>query len=178
MFYDYEYMNNVRIKIWQNEIPIGQCETIKTIRRQYKINVQKIDTDSMVIELKIPSNNSNYGMLGVKYKCDTSGTNILIKVNKYEEELYEDNMSIAPDIVHKGIPEDYVMGILKSIDNNRNKLLRCGTYEFCIGAHGEVGSSEKIFYILTNIILILLCRQEIEKDAVEEIISSQIYHVL
>ena len=174
MLYDYQYENDVRIKIWLDELPIQECERTNIVKREYQAGVQDLKDRQIVVELKIPRNISNYGMLGVRYRNTSITVNIQINLSKYDEEIYEESISINPDIVHKGIPEEYVSGIIRSIEQNNGMLLKSGHYEFNVGAHGEVGSSERIFFVLTNIILKLLLEQEISKDVVGQLINAEI----
>lgn len=110
------------------------------------------------------------------YEFDNDGgksnTEIVININDYEEELYLDNISLRTDIVHKDIPEDYAGAMLKRIENEQS-LLRTGKYEFYIGAHGEVGLSEKIFSIITGVLLKLIGKQ-FSKEHVGKVIKTEI----
>lgn len=175
MIYDFQYTNNVRIKIWENENLMCKCKKINVISKNYSAGIQKAKDREIIVEIQLPKNNSNYGLLGVKYQSNMEQAEVIIDVSEYEEEQYMDNIAIKPDIVHKGIPDDYVNGIIRNIENNKGTLLKCGKYEFCYGAHGEVGSSEKIFYILTNIVLELIFEQDIKKENVEKIINKICY---
>ena len=175
MTYEYQYKNGIRIKIWIDEMPIQECNRTNIIEREYKADAQEINDGQIVVELKIPRNISNYGMLGMRYQNDLNTAHVLINISKYDGEIYEKSISIKPDIVHKGIPEDYVNGIIRSFEKNKGNQLKCGRYEFNVGAHGEVGSSEKIFNILTNIVLKILLEKEISEDVMKEILSDEIW---
>lgn len=175
MIYDFKYKNDVRIKIWENESPICECKTINKITNRYSANIQKAEDKIIVVEIQLPKNNSNYGLLGTKYRSNQDIADIVVDVSEYETEQYIDNIAIKPDIVHKGIPNDYINGIIRNIEKNKELLLKCGKYEFCYGAHGEVGSSEKIFYLLTGIVLELISEQDINKESVEKIINKMCF---
>lgn len=174
MLKEYQYANGIKIKIWLDELPIQECELITIIESEYQAESQDLQNKQIVVELKIPRNISNYGMLGVKYRNNATLANVQIYVSKYDEEIYAENIAIKPDVVHKGIPKNYVNGIINSIELNNGMLLKNGYYEFHVGAHGEVGSSEKIFFILTNIILKLLSKKDFTKDTIEKIIKEEL----
>ena len=105
MLYEYQFENSVRIKIWVDELPIKECSRTKLVKRAYQVDAQGLKDRQIVVELKIPRNISNYGMLGVKYRKCSIMADVRIKVSKYDEDMYEKSISIKPDIVHKGIPE-------------------------------------------------------------------------
>jgi len=112
-------------------------------------------------------------MLGLTYCEDLYNADISIHISDFESEIYTESIAIQPDIIHKGIPEDYIQGILDSVKKNQN-LLKGGKYSFCVGAHGEVGSSEKIFYILTSLLLKLLDKDISDMCVIEKYISDEL----
>lgn len=88
---------------------------------------------------------------------------------------YLESIAIMPDYVHEGIPEYYLGAIEKSLENFfERKLIHSDLYEFSVGAHGEVGSSEMIFMVTANILLELLNENEYTKDKVKKIIQKQL----
>lgn len=173
MIYYYEYVNNIKLKIWVDELPIQECQNIKFIKKKYKADTSTLNNMQLTIELQIPRNVNSYGMLGVKYQNNLSDAKVIINVSEYEEKLYRDNISIEPDIVHQGIPEEYVNGIINSVERNQNDLLKSGTYKFNVGAHGEIGSSEHFFEVLSNILLKLLNINNFNSDIIKEILNNE-----
>lgn len=177
MLYDYKYDNGVRVKIWKNERPFEKCKVQKKIVKKLQRDYLKTENEQemiLIVELKLPGNHNNYGMLGFEYRKGVDETNIIINVNDYKGELYEANISVMPDIVHKGIPEDYVDGIIKSVEDIRKETMKCGTYNFNIGAHGEVGSSQNMFYVITNILFRILDVDLIDDSIINKIILEEI----
>jgi len=175
MVYEYNYENGIEIKIWDDELPTQNCGVIKKIIKDFGGNGKCLDKNkSMAVELRMPKNVSNYAMLGVVYKKDDTECRIEIETNDYEEIEYTENIALNPDYIHMGIPEDYVAGIEKCFNINGEKTINDGIYKFCVGAHGEVGSSILSFAITCNILIKLLITEIISKDKVEEIIKSEI----
>ena len=175
MKYSYTYKSGLKIRIWVNELPMKTINGIFIVDKKYAAEQNQLQPDDkqIVLELSIPRNVSNYGMLGLKYQATHTYANISINVNHYEEDIYEEAMTIQPDIVHKGIQEEYVYGILNGIE--KNKLLKSGLYDFNMGAHSEVGSSENIFEIMTTVLLKLLDENNFNKDFVENIVKQAMY---
>ncbi|BCN32366.1 hypothetical protein [Anaeromicropila herbilytica] len=176
MIYEYNYDNGIQIKIWDDEIPKQQLCVIKNISKRLDGNGICLEQNkTMAVELRLPRNISNYAMLGLVYENNTISTNIEIEINDYEEIEYVENIALKTDYIHMGIPEDYVNGIEKSINKlNNEELISNGNYKFCVGAHGEVGSSTISFMIVCSILLKLLLLENITKEKVREIIESEI----
>jgi hypothetical protein len=172
MLYDYKYDNGVRVKIWVDDIPLQQNIIVKTISKKYSDALVCFDSNkNLAVELCLPKNCSNYAMLGVIYTAKSQEANVRIGLSDYEAKEYLENIALKSDCVHEGIPEYYLGAIEKSIDNfYERKLLHNGLYEFSVGAHGEVGSSEMIFMVTANILLELISGNEYTKENVEKII--------
>lgn len=175
MIYMFSYNNGVKIKIWIDEFPECTYRDIDIFYKCYQTN--KLSTNKfkkVAIELQIPINISNYCMLGIRFKDNTRNAEIIIHTSNYKEDIYHNNLGINPDIIHKGIPSEYVSGIVECFDKNNNLgLLEQGYYEFIIGAHAEVGSSNYIFNKTTNILLKVLQEKTIDKSLIWNIIQSE-----
>ena len=177
MLYEYKYDNGVRVKIWKNERPFGNCKVQKQIVKRLQREHSKTEHKQemiVIVELMLPRNHNNYGMLGVEYRKGGDETNIIIDVNDCKGELYEANIAVMPDIVHKGIPAEYVDGIIKGVEGIRKETIKCGTYIFNIGAHGEVGSSQNMFYVITNILIKILDITLIDSSIIKKIILEEV----
>ncbi|MFA9379376.1 MAG: hypothetical protein ACERKZ_21920 [Lachnotalea sp.] len=180
MKYYYKYDNGIEIQIWEDEIPNQQTQLVNFIHKEYSGKIPILNKNKkLAVEFLLPKNISNYAMLGLIYEANNIlQTEIKIDISDYEEGEFENNIAMKPDYIHKGIPEDYVEGIEESIANiNERNLLPKGSYEFCVGAHGEVGSSEMSFMLTCNILLNLLSITEYTEEKVKEIIQNEIINI-
>ena len=171
----YIYDNNVKIKIWEDEFRTFDVKPIRVIEKEFDSNIEQIVSRSLlVIELYLPRNISNYGLLGVK--CEgNEGIKVEVDVFDFDTVEYIDNLGINSDYIHLGLPEDYVEGIFSGVEKLINLgLIRNGKYKFFIGAHGEVGSSINIFDYICRVLMKLFNENEINSDVVEKIIKDEL----
>jgi hypothetical protein len=172
MVKQYNYESGSKIRIWQDEFPPFDLRPIKTIEKEFHSTNENLEMSKlMVVELSLPKNVSNYAMLGVQYEiCEKA--KIEINVFDYDTIEFTDNLGLKPDYIQLGLPEDYIEGIFRGIDNLvKLGSLKKGKYRFFIGAHGEVGSSINMFDYICRVLVELLYEKEINKESVEKAIK-------
>lgn len=177
MIYRYEYDNYLKINIWVDEFPMASCKSTKTIEKIYEANGQTLGGDKlMALEIAIPRDACNYGLLGIRYHEKNQEAIAVIHTDDYGEEEYKDNISLIHDVVYKGIPEDYSIGIEQGLERvSSQHRLKCGGYEFIMGAHGEAGSCIAIFSVVCGMLLDLLYETDITKEKVLELFMKNLH---
>ena len=181
-------MNNIvyletskKIRYWFNELPPLQLTNdekhiFNIIKNtNYEPNNKEIN---FCIELFLPRNASNYGLLGFEYKY--SKENLLnIEIGYVlENEIYYKSELLPKSLneyTYSGINIDYLNAIIKSINENIYNYDIKGNLKINLGANCEIGSSNKIFYYITQNLLCILKnlidKEEISKEIIEEVIT-------
>ena len=157
-------------------MPFNNCGN-KVIEKSYELHKEGLNCDKEIaVEVRVDRDANNYGLLGVKYYKGKLGAKVIINIcdDDMPDNLYEENISLRPDIVHRGIPKEYATGIEKSFDMSYKKgILKCGIYKFGPGAYGEIGSSENIFFRLTNILLRVLYADNCDEKIIKQIVGEE-----
>ena len=167
--------NGIYINFWTGEMPFKNCDD-EVIEKSYESDKEGLNCDKEIaVEVRVNRDVNNYGLLGVKYYRVKSGARVIINIcDDMPDNLYKENISLRPDIVHRGIPKEYAIGIEKSFDMNCKKgILKCGIYKFSLGAYGEIGSSENIFFRLTNILLRVLYADNCDEKMIKQIVDEE-----
>lgn len=104
----------------------------------------------MAIEIILPRNASNYGLIGFEYipnKENQSNTSVRVCFNNKLNEFKSDSLAIPNDKVFFGISEEYSQSILDSAVETISEIggLPSGEIIFNLGAHAECGSSRAVF---------------------------------
>lgn len=180
-------MNNIiyleglkKIKYWFNEFPILKLKNYE----KHIFSIVKNDNFepknkeiNFSLELFIPQNASNYGLLGVEYKhsredklCIEIGYTLENEIC-YKSELLSESLN---EYTYSGINVDYLNSIIKSINENIDNYNMKGNLKINLVANCELGSSNKIFYYLTKNLLYILAnlieKEEISKEIIEDLI--------
>ncbi len=181
-------MNNIiyleelkKIKYWFNEFPMLKLKNyekhIFSIVKNTNFEPKNKEIN-FSLELFISQNISNYGLLGVDYKYSKEDKlhieigYILKNEICYKSELLPKSLN---DYTYSGINVDYLNSIIKSINENIDNYDMKGNLKINIGSNCELGSSNKVFYYLTQKLLYILAnlieKEEISKEIIEDLIS-------
>lgn len=159
--------NGLKVKVWVDDFPIES----KQMKGKYLSRAQKkmwINSKQLVVELFIPRDHNNYALLGIEFIPDNE-KQVKIKMSIENEGSHEYNTSIAPqiDTVTWGIFEEYKHGIMNSFNKFlKNGKLPSGTIYYNIFAQGEIGSSQNMFEMVSDILLSLLTVEHICESTV------------
>lgn len=181
-------MNNIiyleelkKIKYWFNEFPMLKLKNyekhIFSIVKNTNFEPKNKEIN-FSLELFIPQNASNYGLLGVEYKYSKEDK-LYIEIEYtlenetcYKSELLSNSLN---EYTYSGINVEYLNSIMKSINDNINNYNIKGNLKINLGANCELGSSNKVFYYLTQKLLYILAnlieKEEISKEIIEDLIS-------
>lgn len=168
-------------RLWINEIPdnttfIGDTTVTDDIKTSSK---NSWDKKSVVLELCLPRNNSNYALLGVEYhpKINDGKIEVQIEASEKENVIYEDSIAMFVKI-HIGILPEYAEAIRETLCNylTQNDFVPSGKLIIRIGAHCEVGSSRKLFSILTEAVMTLLSKDltQIQNDNIQKLVKEAV----
>lgn len=162
-----------KVRIWLRELPeelsYAPTQTIEpTLEAKSKI---PIGATKAAVEMLVPSaGRALYGLLGAQFVSDRSGQ-LIVKVALCEQTEKEVNWSLAAGIdrVMVGLPGEYASRILDGAVG-AGEILGSGVLSFNCAAHGEIGSSPRIFRQLASIVVRLLASQE-EALSEEELVA-------
>lgn len=178
-------LNNIGMhrkgRLWVNEIPnnttfIGDTITTDEIKTSCKNSWAR---KSVVLELCLPRNNSNYALLGVEYYPITNDGKIEVQIESSEKEniIYEDSMEMFVK-THIGIFPEYAESIRETLYNYLNKYecVPSGKLIIRVGAQSEGGSSRKLFSIMAEAVITLLSKDltHIEKDDIQKLVKEAV----
>jgi len=161
--------NYNRARIWLDEFPDWKLAKAHVFEhRQEASEMKETDARLAAIELFIPTGGrAYYGALGAEF-VPASEKQLVVQVliSLEEGQMIPDALASRNDTVHVGLPQEYLQGVLHGILNTSEiHLLGSGTLRFCRAASGSLGSSIKLFGILTALVIQLLL---LDKDAVSE----------
>jgi hypothetical protein len=94
---------------------------------------------------------SHYGLLGISYHpAESLKARIRIPRSNAEGPLFSNNIAWRLEVVRAGLPEEYVPGIVDGVRGAAHQIagLPAGVIVICAAAHGETGSSQKVFEFL------------------------------
>lgn len=158
-----------RARIWLDEIPDWNVAKNHVFEhRQEASEMKDTDARSAAIELFLPTGGrAYYGALGAEFVPASERQLVVqILISLEEGPMIPDALASRNDTVHVGLPQEYLQGVLHGILNTSERhLLGSGTLRFCCAASGSLGSSIKLFGILTALVIQLLL---LEKEAVSE----------
>lgn len=154
--------NYKKCRLWINELGNMPNEKEENVIESVipSNNKKQMRNTIMAIEIFLPRNTSNYGLVGFEYVQDKDNkSDLCVRVcfNKKLNELKNDSLAIPNDKVFFGISEEYSQSILDSAVDTINDIggLPSGEITFNLGAHAECGSSRAVFNKITRIIIIL-----------------------
>lgn len=180
-------MNNIiyleelkKIKYWFNELPVLELKNyekhIFNIVKNHNFEPKNKEIN-FSLELFIPQNASNYGLLGFEYKYSKENKLCIEIGYVLENEIYYKSELLSKSLnyyTYSGINVEYLNSIIKSINENIDNYHIKGTLKINLGANCEIGSSNKIFYYLTKNLLYILSnligKEEISKEIIEDLI--------
>ena len=167
--------NGVKANIWLNEeLVVGRCDSSKIIMEE---NTDLLaNSKKLIVELFIPRSHNNYALLGVDFLAHKDGKSIIKwDINCLKRERYNDAIALSVDTVFWGILDEYVEGIMESLDAHRKEhMLPSGIITYNISAHGEIGSSLDMFRRVNDILLSLLICDDISESLIAKIVQENI----
>ncbi|MGX9773204.1 hypothetical protein ACWYXN_06805 [Janthinobacterium aestuarii] len=151
-----------RARVWIDDIPssffypVGEINFLNNLKNKNLIFQNKM----VAIELFIPvGGRFLYGMLGCEtVKLKMQKLDLVVEASSNIGPKFKDALSSELESVWFGISPEYVEAIKKGAKSGIEKygvIENCGI-KFSCGAHGEIGSSEKIFERLAELCVIFL----------------------
>ena len=172
---------NIKGKIWIDELPDIIFNGDTTTKNEIKTSCKSLwDERSIVLELCLPRNNSNYALLGVEYYPIRKDEiiEVQIEVSKKKTVIYNSSIAMAIEKTYVGILPEYAEAINKTLSNY---LVSCecvpsGKLIFRIGAHGEIGSSKGLFSMMTKVVILLLTKNltDIKNEEIQKLVKEAI----
>lgn len=172
-----------KLKYWIGELPNIK---VNELEMKYSLDTQcnkKTKPIKFALELSLHRHASSYGLIMVDYTPKEGESNLDIILNYVQENKWkysESMLSEYKDTIFKGILEEYVdyvkRGVTQFISNN--KCLQGGKF-YIDGANCEVGSSPKLFEILTLMVMEIVSNiDNSEDEQLEDIIKNSFYSSL
>jgi hypothetical protein len=166
-------------RLWVNECPEMKSKIIDIMERSINgVGGISYGGKSIVLELLLPRNASNYALLGATYTpSDSNELNVKINVGISDDEVLKDNLAFKSDEVHIGIPAEYASMILDSaVDTLKDFKISAGTLSFNTGAHGYTGSSKMIFSRVTKILVKLIFKDiiKLSEEELKELVALEL----
>lgn len=152
-----------RARAWMGEVPplplpIGRSHLVE--KRMALSDQERHSSSAAAIEVFIPSGGRfAYGLLGADYTSSKPGE-LLVQVAAATrgQDITEWSLARGLDLVRNGIPEWAAAEILSAtFKYTGTQALGSGRLRFAFGAHGEMGSSKRIFQALSKSVITLLC---------------------
>lgn len=150
---------NICVRLQKNENLVLQ--NVEILQSELKATDTKVPAINAVsVELQLPQDADYYGLLGAEFIADESENTLTIEVcynHKQAHKPYYNNLSLTKEMVFVGLQKEYAAAVLCAAvqyfqKNNTYK----GKLRFSMAAHCLVGSSEKMFSNLTQLLLRLL----------------------
>jgi len=166
-------------RLWINDFPEIKIKTIDTIQKTVE-GVEDISkcSKSVVLELLLPRNASNYALLGVTYTpLNSKKLDIVINVGTADDVVLKDNIAFTSDEVHIGIPAEYALTIIDSaVDTLKDLEFPSGILFFDVAAHGHVGSSKMIFSRVTKMLVKIISKNvlELSESELKELVALEL----
>lgn len=163
--YNYILDNGLRSNIWVNEVPMVNDADLDAILSE-KDTVRKTGKKRIIIELFIPRDHNNYALLGLEFVPNAEQSlTYKISINNKEGTEYNNSIALSYDQVTWGILDEYKQGIINSMNKYlNNKSLTNGIINYNISAHAEMGSSQLMFEKVSDILLSLLVKENIDEN--------------
>lgn len=174
---EYNLKSNKRIRLWINEDFDLQPEVKKVFTKSIETDFKdkkNINNKNIIVEIFFPRNFSYYGLLGIKYSSSNE-LSISININDENNLEYQNSLSYSDKNLNIGLSEEYSAVIMDTAILKLNKLqVFTGFFEFNIAISDSIGSSNKVFSIITNILLDLVIGLDsnISEETIEEIIEN------
>lgn len=153
-----------KVNYWINDKPKINNYNFKTykfnrISNGYNTPLNK--EIGIVLELFLTRNASNYALLGLEYEyLNQNLFSIDILYNEENNFNYKSDLltEYFNEYVYCGLNKEYLSCVVKSINDfiDYNNLDIRGKLKINIGANSELGSSNSIFYFITQVLLSIL----------------------
>jgi hypothetical protein len=156
-------MKNAKIKYWINELPLINMPKCWTVEEQLLTQCDGIFTNTrLALEMFLHKDAGYYGMLGVEYYPELCSDKIKIAFNYTTKNAlkYDDTLLQCSGEVFLGLMKEYLPYTRKSVRDylyNSNKM-PSGVLNFNIAAHNEVGSSPKLFGVISEMLIELIVK--------------------
>lgn len=171
-----------KVQYWTEEFP--QLSNVSTLAVHEKFEgIQSnnlISTNKICVELYLHKNASNYGLLGFEFcpKKNLNYLNIEIHYTDGNTEQYQSEINKFDHTIYCGLVEEYVTHIKNRLIDKLKELnyLFNGSIIVSCAANSEVGSSPKVFGIISDIIIEFFFKiQEKEDSDLDECFMSALY---
>ena len=150
---------NFEVQYWMGEFPqLSEVPTITTHEVIEKIQGNNlINTNKICVEIYLHKNAGNYGLLGFEFRPidNIDGLDIEIKYTNENSEHYHSDINKYDQTIYCGLTEEYVQYIKSKIINKIQELnyYYNGSIIVSCAANSEVGSSPKIFGMISDIVI-------------------------
>ncbi len=168
----YVLKNGLKANIWINNFPA----MIKEVKDELLVEEDTetyANSRQLVVELFVPRSHNNYALLGVNFISDhKKKVKIKMSIENHQKLKNDYSLALSFDTVMWGILEEYKQGVIDSFHMFlQNRELPSGTINYNIAAYGEIGSSQAIFEIVSNILLSLLIKENLCEETVLTIVK-------
>lgn len=173
---------NFKVQYWIEEFP--QLPKVATLTSHETLEVvasnNLVHTNKICVEMYLHKNASNYGLLGFEFRYKENSNNLDIEIHftdgntkEYQSEINKNDKTI-----YCGLIEEYVSYIKNRVVDKlqkKNGLFKGSIIVSC-AANSEVGSSSRIFGIISDIIIELFFKiQEKKIPDLDECFKSALY---
>ena len=169
--FKYSLKNGLEANIWINEVPmvIQSCKSEILVEGSTELYA---NTKKLIMELFIPRDHNNYALLGIDFVATNEKKVIAkININNQNQTKYKDAIALSIDTVTYGIIDEYKEGIINSIHKHvKSQTLPSGIITYNISAYAEIGSSQKMFELVSDILLSLLIHDNIDEHKALQIL--------
>lgn len=169
-----------RARVWLNEPPFEAYPARERVERAFPlINCACKKQCKLTVELVLAARMvSNYACIGISYfPSDAAELVVQAGIGCNDDEIIEDVIALQPEIVRRGIPEEYIIAMFDEIHTlsiDPAFLLPSGTVVIHTGAHGEVGSSPVSFRQTMSVLLRLITLENKTPESVRETIVDEL----
>lgn len=164
---------NFIVQYWIEELPqllpittFISSETINNIEKANLVREYKI-----CVELYLHKNAGNYGLLGFEFKPQINSNKLEIEINYTNKntKIYHSAINHYDKTIYQGLLEEYVVYLKNKIIEviYEQNILYGGFLNVSCAANSEVGSSPKIFNIISEIIIKIF--KTIQNDKLSEL---------
>ncbi|WP_342561912.1 hypothetical protein NST84_20000 [Paenibacillus sp. FSL R7-0345] len=170
-------------RVWLDELPFAPYPVKERIERAFPlINYTCKKHSILTVELVLAARMiSNYACIGISYFPSDAGELVVqAGIGCNDDEIIEDVIALQPEVVRRGIPQEYIAAMLDEIhmlSKDPSYLLPSGTIAIHTGAHGEVGSSPVSFRQTMRVLLRLLTLDNKTYKLVQETIADELGRV-
>ena len=168
----YVLQNGLKVNIWINNFP-AMGKEVKGQLLVESVTETYTNSKQLVVELFVPRSHNNYALLGIDFISDYE-KKVKIKMGIENQQKLKNDYSLALsfDTVMWGILEEYKQGVIDSFHMFlQNRELPSGTINYNIAAYAEIGSSQAMFEIVSNILLSLLIKENLCEETVLTIVK-------